>query len=96
MYISENINIKLISRYYDDILAVDLRINKTSELIFQKYYWPSIKANIKAYQKEYNIWLALKIVKHKLYEDLKSLPVLIYQLKISFMDFFISLLVFIN
>lgn len=34
--------------------------------------------NIKAYVKGYNIYLALKLMRHKPYKDLKSLPVPIY------------------
>ena len=74
-YIPEVIRMKLISRHYDNPLAGHFGIKKIRELVAQKYYWPTLRADIKSYVKECNIYLASKIVKHKLYSDLKSLLV---------------------
>ena len=69
---------ELISRYYNDLLADYFKVDKIRELIGRKYYWSSLKKNIKSYIKEYDICLALKTVKHKSYGDFWSLFVLIY------------------
>ena len=73
------VSTKLISRHYDDLLAGQFKINKTQELITQKYYWPNLRHNIKAYVAGYNMCLAWKTIRHKFYGDFQSLPVPIHQ-----------------
>ena len=78
LFVPEIIWTKLISWHHDDPLAGHFGINKIRELIGRKYYWPSLKKDIEAYVKGYNVCLALKAVKHKPYGDLQALPVLTY------------------
>lgn len=68
-YISEIIYKKLINQYYNNLLFDYFRINKTQELVTQKYNQIIFCYNIKAYVKSSDIFLALKIVKHKLYSN---------------------------
>lgn len=70
-YISKIICIKLINQYYNDPLVDYFRIKKTQELVSQKYYKPIFHFNVKAYIKGCDISLALKIVKHKFYNELQ-------------------------
>ena len=71
----EIVKTEIISRHHDYPLAGYFGIEKSQELVAQKYYWPTLRADIKAYVKGCDICLALKAVKHKLYGDLQSLPI---------------------
>lgn len=55
-----------------------------------------LRVDVKSYIKGYNIYLALKSVKHKLYGDLQSLPVPIYQWKDLSIDFVTRLAISTN
>ena len=66
----EVIWIELISQHHDDPLAGHFGINKTRELIGQKYYWPRLQKDFEAYVKGCDICLALKAMQHKFYSDL--------------------------
>ncbi len=66
---------ELISRHDNDPLAGHFGIKKTRELIAQRYYCPTLKADVKSYVKRCNVCLALKLIKHKSYGDLQSLLV---------------------
>ena len=76
LFVPEAIQIELISRHHNDLLAGHFSINKTKELIGQNYSWPSLKKDVEVYVKGCNICLGLKIVRHKSYADLQFLPVL--------------------
>ena len=82
---------KLICRHHDDPLAGHFGIKKTCELLAQKYFWPSLRHNVEAYVKGYDVCLALKAVKHKPYSDLQSLPVPTHWWKDLSMDFMTAL-----
>ena len=73
------VKIKLINSHHNNLLAGNFGINKTQELITQKYYWSILRRNVEAYVIGCDICFALKVVKHKLYGDLQLLPVVIYQ-----------------
>ena len=75
----EIIQTKFITRHHNNPLVVHFDINKTRELISYKYYWSSFKKDIKAYVKDCNVYLASKVIRHKLYGDLQALPILIHQ-----------------
>ncbi len=92
----EIVKTKLISRHHDDPLASHFRIDKTQELITRKYYWPTLRRDVEAYVTGCNVCLALKSVKHKLYSDLQSLPVLMHRWKDLSMDFVTGLPVSTN
>ena len=86
-YIPEIIRTKLISKNHDDLLAGYFGIEKTHELIAQKYYWPTLRRDVKDYIRGCNIYLALKAVWHKPYNDLESLPIPTHHWKNLSMDF---------
>ena len=90
-YLLEIIRTEIISRHYDDPLARHFGIEKTRELVFQKYYWPTLRADINTYMKRCDVCLTLKAVKHKLYRDLQLLPVSTYHWKDLSIDFVIGL-----
>ena len=90
-YIPEIIRTELINRYHDNSLAGHFDIKKTQELVARKYNWPILRANVEFYVKGYNICLAAKVVRHKPYGDLQSLPVPTHQWKDLSMDFVTSL-----
>lgn len=60
LYVLEIIGMKLISSYHNNLLTYHFGMNKTGELIAQKYYRSSLQANVKAYVKAYNVYLAFK------------------------------------
>ena len=74
-YIPEIIYLELISRHHDKPLMGNFGIDKTQKLIARKYYWPTLRRNVKAYVKGSDMCLASKAVCHKPYGDLQSLLV---------------------
>ena len=86
-YVPEVIRIELISRHHDDPLAGHFDIEKTRELVTRKYYWPILRRDVEDYVKGYNVCLASKVVCHKPYRDLQSLPVPTHRWKDLSMDF---------
>ncbi len=74
-YMSEIVRTKLISRHHNDPLAGHFGIDKTRELIAQKYYWPTLRRDVEAYVIGCDVCLASKAVRYKPYSDLQSLPV---------------------
>ncbi len=73
-YVPEIVRTKLISRHHNDPLAGHFGIDKTRELIAQKYYWLTLRRDVEAYVTGCNICLASKLVRHEPYGDLQSLP----------------------
>lgn len=57
-------------------MASHFEIKKTSNLIAPKYYWSLLQQDIKSYIKGCDLYLALKIVKHKLYSNFQFLLIL--------------------
>ncbi len=74
-YIPKVIRSELISRHHDNPLVGHFGIEKTSELIARKYYWPTLQRDVEAYVKGCDVCLDSKVVRHKPYGDLQSLPV---------------------
>ena len=95
-YLPEIIKTEIISRHHDDPLAGHFGIEKTWELLAQKYHWSTPQADIDAYVKRCEVCLASKIVKHKPYGDLQSLPVLTHLWKNLSRDFVLGLPVYTN
>ena len=87
LFVPEVIRTELISRHHDDPLAGHFGIDKTQELVAQKYFWPTLRHDVEAYVKSCDVCLALKAVRHKPYGDLQSLPVPTHQWKDLTMDF---------
>ena len=75
-YVPEIFRSEVISRHHNDPLAGHFGIDKTSELIGRKYYWPSLRRDVESYVRGCDVCLALKTVRHKPYEHLQSLHVL--------------------
>ena len=86
-YVLAIIHFKVISCHYNDPLARHFGINKTRELVGQKYYWPSLTKDIESYVRGCDVCLTSKAICHKPYGDLQSLPIPTYQWKDLFMDF---------
>ena len=87
LFVPKVIQIELISHNYNDSQAGYFGIKTTRKLLAQKYFWPFLQYNIETYVKSYNVCLALKVVKHKLYSDLQYLPVPTYWWKDLSIDF---------
>ncbi len=86
-YVSKVIYLELISRHYNDPLAGHFCIETTRKLIARKYHWPTLQRDVEAYIKGCDVCLASKVVCHKPYGDLQSLPDLIHRWKDLLMDF---------
>ncbi len=86
-YIPKVIRSELISRHHDDSLADHFGIEKTRELIARKYYWPTLRQDVEAYVKGCDVCLTSKVVRHKLYRDLQSLPIPTHRWKDLSVDF---------
>ena len=65
-------------------------------MLARKYYWPTLRHDVEAYVKGYDVCLAFKTVRHKPYGDLQFLPVLTHRWKDLLMDFVTSLPVSID
>ena len=93
-YVPKIICSKVISRYHDDLLAEHFSIDKTRELVGQKYYWPSLRKDVKNYVKGCDVCLTSKAVCYKFYGDLRSLLVPTHRWKDLSMDFVTGLPLF--
>lgn len=87
---------KVINCHHNDPLASHFGIHKTRKLIARKYFWLIFCQDVEAYVKGCNVCLALKIVYHKLYENLQSLPVPTYCWKNLSIDFMTGQLLLID
>ena len=87
LYIPEIIRTELISRHHNDPLASHFGIEKTREFVAQKYFWLTLRRDVKNYVKGCNVCLASKAVYHKPYGDLQSLPVPTHRWKDLLMGF---------
>ena len=86
-YVPEIIRSEVISRHHDDPLAGHFGIDKTKELVGRKYYWPSLRRDVESYVRGCDVCLASKVVRHKPYGDLQSLPIPTHWWKDLSMDF---------
>ena len=66
-YMPEIICSKVISRHHDDSLVEHFGINKTRGLVGRKYYWPSLRKDIKNYIRGCDVCLTSKAVRQKPY-----------------------------
>lgn len=95
-YIPEVIKSELISTHHDDPLLEHFGINRNWKLIVQKYYWSTLIANEELYMKECNVCLVLKVVRHKLYNNLQLLAIPTHRWKDVLIDFVKRLSIPIN
>lgn len=93
-YVPKIICSEVISCYHDDPLAGHFEIDKTRELIARKYYWPTLRRDVKTYLKGCDMCLASKAVCHKLNGDIQLFLVSTHREKDLSIDFVTSLLVF--
>ena len=84
----------MISRHHNDLLARHFSINEIRELVGQKYYWPSLRKDVKDYVRGCDVCLTSKTVRHKPYGDLQSLLVPTHRWKDLLMDFVTGLPLF--
>ena len=96
LYLPEIIRTEIISKHHDDPLAEYFGIEMTRELVAQKYYLSTLRADINTYVRGCDVCLALKAVRYKLYGDLQSLPVPIHRWKNVSINFIIGLPVSTN
>ena len=66
------------------------------KLVTRKYYWLTLRHDVKDYVKESNVCLALKAIWHKLYGDLQSLLVFTHYWKDLSMDLITDLPILTN
>ena len=55
IFVHKAIWMELISTQHNNLLAGHFRIEKTWKLLAQKYYWPTLRHNIKVYVKDFNV-----------------------------------------
>ena len=91
-YVPKIIRFEMISHHYNNLLVRHYGINKTRELVGQKYYWPSLRRDVKSYVRGCDVCLASKAVKHNFYDDLQSLLILTHRRKDLLIDFVTRLL----
>ena len=78
-FIPKAIQTKLISHHHNNSLAGYFGIKMTPKLLAQKYYWSTLRHNVKAYVKGCDVCLTSKAVCHKLYSDLQLLLIPTHQ-----------------
>ena len=74
-FVPKAIQIELISRHDDNLLAGHFGIKKICKLLARKYFWPFLRHNVETYVKDCDVYLASKAGRHKPYGDLQSLPI---------------------
>ena len=87
LFVPEAIQTEIISRHHDEPLAEHFGIDKTKDLINQKYYWLSLQKDIETYVKSCGRCLGSKTVIYKPYGNLQSLPVPTHRWDDLLMDF---------
>ena len=69
-FVLEAIRTKFISWHHNDSSAGHFGIDKIRELVCRKYYWPSLRKDIKSWVRGCDVCLTLKAVRHKPYGGL--------------------------
>lgn len=82
--------------FYNSLLVDYLNFNIICEFIRQKYYLLSFRKNVNIYNKAFNIYFALKIIRNKLFNTFQLFFILIYNQKNLFDGFYNKTLIFIN
>ena len=84
----------MISRHYNNLLAKHFGIDKIKKLVGRKYYWPSLRKDVKNYDRGCDVCLTSKTIYYKLYGDLHSLLVPTHRWKDLLIDFVTGLSLF--
>ena len=66
---------ELLKKHHDDPLAGHFGVTKTLELLQRKYYWNSMRNDVKTHIKTCDICQRLKSKRHRPYGDLNALPI---------------------
>lgn len=76
LYVPEEASVReeLLRLHHDDPLAGHFGIDKTVELMSRKYYWSSIRADVKSYVETCDICQRVKVKRHRPYGELNALP----------------------
>ena len=64
---------ELLRRYHNDLLTGHFDVDKTLKLMTRKYYWNSIKTDVKSYINIYDICQRVKMKRYRLYDELSAL-----------------------
>ena len=77
LYVPEEASVRaeLLKRHHDDPLAGHFGVEKTTELMCRKYFWKSMKADIKEYVNTCDICQRVKVKRHRPYGELGALPI---------------------
>jgi len=75
LYVSEDFSVReeLLKCHHDDLLARHFDADKINELLDCKYYWKSMIKNVKEYIDTCDICQRVKMKRHLLYDELRSL-----------------------
>ncbi len=76
LYVPEEASVReeLLKRHHDDPLAGHFGIDKTLELMSRKYYWDSIKTDVKEYVDSCDVCQRVKVKRHRPHGELNALP----------------------
>ena len=76
LYVPEETSVReeLLRRHHDDPLTRHFDVDKTLKLITRKYYWDSIKADVKSYVNTCDICQRVKMKRHRSHDELSALP----------------------
>jgi len=94
MYVPDNANLRLrvLQYHHDHVLAGHLGQNKTLELIWRHYTWPTIRNNVQKFCKSCVTCMRSKPQRHRPYRSLQQLPILECPWNSISMDFIEKLL----
>ena len=65
LFVPKAIRMKLINCHYDNLLASHFGIKKTCKLFAQKWFWSTLRHDVEAYVKGYDVCLVSKALQHK-------------------------------
>lgn len=93
LYVPEEGSVReeLLKRHHDDPMAGHFGVDKTFELMSRKYYWDSIRADVKEYIDTCDICQRVKVKRHRPYGELGTLPLPTRPWKEITMDFITDL-----
>ena len=94
LYVSNEASVReeLLKRYHNNLLARHFGIAKITELISRKYFWESIKTDIKKYVNICDVCQRVKVKRYRFYNELRALFILKGPWKEITMNFITNLL----
>ena len=75
LYLPEIIRTEIMNKNHNNPLVGHYGVEKTKELVVQKYYWLTLQADIETYLKGCDLCISSKAIGHKFYSDSQSLSV---------------------